>query len=361
MALLPALDTKPYHHLRNFHDRAIKLPYLCKMLEAQMTKLVNIRKEVMQTMEQSMDEIIAKYLKPVEGMWQPADLLPVSYEPQFLDDIREIQEQARELDYDLLTVLIGDTVTEEALPTYEAWLMNIEGVDQLNPNGWTKWVRAWTAEENRHGDLLNKYLYLTGRVNMREMEVSTHHLINDGFDIQTAGDPYKSFVYTSFQELATNISHRRVGTLCKKAGNAVLAKICGLIAADEARHANAYSDFVKRIFEIDPSEMMLAFEHMMKKKIVMPAHFLRETGGRIGDLFTHFSDAAQRTMVYTTHDYINILKDLLKDWEIENIKGINDQAERAREYLVALPARLERIADRMDVPKKQYNFRWLAV
>jgi acyl-[acyl-carrier-protein] desaturase len=24
----------------------------------------------------------------------------------------------------------------------------------------------WTSEENRHGDLLNKYLYLSGRVNM---------------------------------------------------------------------------------------------------------------------------------------------------------------------------------------------------
>lgn len=25
----------------------------------------------------------------------------------------------------------------------------------------------WIAEENRHGDVLNQYLYLTGRVNMR--------------------------------------------------------------------------------------------------------------------------------------------------------------------------------------------------
>jgi acyl-[acyl-carrier-protein] desaturase len=26
------------------------------------------------------------------------------------------------------------------------------------------------GEENRHGDLLNKYLYLSGRVNMRELK-----------------------------------------------------------------------------------------------------------------------------------------------------------------------------------------------
>ena len=150
------------------------------MFEAHMTKLVNIRKEVMQSMEKSMDDIIDKYLKPVETMWQPADLLPASNSPEFFDAIKEIQEQAQELDYDLLTVLIGDTVTEEALPTYESWLMQIDGIDQANANGWSKWIRAWTAEENRHGDVLNKYLYLSGRVNMREIEKTTQYLIADG-------------------------------------------------------------------------------------------------------------------------------------------------------------------------------------
>ena len=32
---------------------------------------------------------------------------------------------------------------------------------------WGIWTRAWTAEENRHGDLMNKYAYLSGRVDMR--------------------------------------------------------------------------------------------------------------------------------------------------------------------------------------------------
>lgn len=321
--------------------------------------LSNIRLEVMQTIEKSMDGLLAKYLKPIEKIWQPADLLPDSTKPEFIEQIHEIQETAKELDYDLLAVLIGDTITEEALPTYEAWLMDVEGVNQQEKNGWSKWVRAWTAEENRHGDLLNKYLYLSGRVNMKEMEISTHHLIHDGFDLQTSRDPYKSFVYTSFQEIATNISHRRVATLAKKAGNDLLAKICGMIASDEARHATAYKNFVKRIFEIDPSEIMIAFEDMMKKKIVMPAHFLRETGGRIGELFNHFSDAAQRTMVYTTQDYVDILKSLLKEWDIEHVVGINDKAEQARDYLMALPDRLERISERIKVPQKQYEFKWI--
>lgn len=308
-----------------------------------------------------MDELLTKYLRPIEKMWQPADMLPDARDESFFEEIRELQGTAEEMDYDLLAVLIGDTVTEEALPTYEAWLMDLEGVDQENKKGWSNWVRAWTAEENRHGDLLNKYLYLSGRVNMREMETSTQHLINDGFDIQTSRDPYKSFVYTSFQELATNISHRRVATLAKKAGNHLLAKICGVIASDEARHATAYKNFVKRIFEIDPSEIMIAFEDMMKKKIVMPAHFMRESGEKIGELFTHFSDAAQRTMVYTTQDYVGILRSLLKEWDIENITDINATAEQARDYLMALPDRLQRISERIKVPEKQYEFKWIGV
>jgi acyl-[acyl-carrier-protein] desaturase len=78
--------------------------------------------------------------------------------------------------------LVGDTITEEALPTYESWLMDVEGIDNVERNGWSKWIRQWTSEENR-GDLLNKYLYLSGRVNMREVEMTTQHLISDGFDI----------------------------------------------------------------------------------------------------------------------------------------------------------------------------------
>lgn len=326
-------------------------------------KLHDLRLEVMDTIGKSMDDLLAKYLKPIESNWQPADLLPDARNPKFIAEINEIQELAKEMDYDLLTVLIGDTITEEALPTYETWLMDIEGINQQynenNPNGWSKWIRGWTAEENRHGDLLNKYLFLCGRVDMREMEVTTQHLINDGFDIGTGRNPYKNFVYTSFQELATNISHRRVASLVKKTGNTLLAKINGIIAADEARHASAYSDFVKRIFELDPSQMMTSFEDMMRKKIVMPAHFMRQSGDKVGELWSHFSDAAQRTKVYTAQDYINILSSLIKDWDIDKITDLNEAGEKARDYIMALPNRLQNITNRMQEPEKEFEFKWI--
>ncbi len=316
------------------------------------------RMEVMDFVGKDIESITGEYLKPIETNWQASELLPLTSDITFVADLKSIQEQASSHSYDLMAVLVADTITEEALPTYESWLSSVVGVDQQNNNGWMKWLRGWTSEENRHGDVLNRYLYLCGRINMKEFEASTQFLIADGFNNGAGTDPYKNFIYTSFQELATNISHRRVATLAKKDGNNLLSKICGLVAADEARHARAYMNFVDRIFALDPNEMMLAFEHMMRQKILMPAQCMRELGGKL-NTFANFSDAATRLEVYTSMDYIDILKDLVVDWNIDSIKGLKENGEKARDYIMALPDRLTRIAERAAVPKVEHTFGWI--
>ena len=324
--------------------------------------LMNIKQnkiEVMNFLGKEIDLVIKDYLKDIDTNWQPSDFLPDSSLEQFSEEIKELQLQCKELPYDYMAVLVGDVITEEALPTYESWLMDLEGVSKEEPQGWAKWVRMWTAEENRHGDLLNKFLYLSGRINMRKMEISTQYLIADGFDIGTGRDPYKNFIYTSFQELATNISHRRTASLAKKHGSNQLSKICGVIASDEARHAKAYKSFVAKILQIDPNEMMLAFETMMRKKIVMPAHFLRQAGEQIGTTFSHFSDAAQRLGVYTSWDYTNILESLIVEWNIGNILNLNEQGEKARDYLMKLPERFRKVAERSIKAPLEYEFNWI--
>jgi acyl-[acyl-carrier-protein] desaturase len=321
----------------------------------------NIRLEVMQAIEPQVDGFMNDFLVAPEKIWQPTDFLPNSQADTFFDELEQIREESKELGYDFWVTLVADTITEEALPTYESWLMDVEGIDQHSgkDNGWSKWVRAWTAEENRHGDVLNKYLYLSGRVNMREIEITTQHLIADGFDIGTDRDPYKNFVYTTFQELATNISHKRVGKMAKKKGNTLLGKMCTIIAGDEMRHHLAYREFVKTILGQDPNGMILAFADMMKKKIVMPAHFLRESGGEISTAFELFSNCAQRLGVYTAQDYIDILKKLNDYWDIGSIGQLSAQAEKARDYLMKLPDRLQRISERMVFEQDQYKFKWV--
>lgn len=320
----------------------------------------NVRKEVMMELEKDVATTFNEFLIPPEEIWQPTDFLPNPQSENFLEDIKEIRVLSKELSDDFWISLVGDMITEEALPTYESWLLDLDGVNQHGEeNGWVSWIRRWTAEENRHGDVLNKYIYLSGRVNMREVEITIQHLISDGFDIGTSRDPYKTFVYTSFQELATYISHNNVAKLARKAAMKGLAKMSKIIAGDEMRHHRAYIAFVKKIFEIDPSEMMLAFCHMMKHKITMPAMYLRESFEAKSTLFDRFSDIAQRAGVYTAFDYIDILKKLNKAWDIGNIKGLTPLAEKARDYLMRLPERMERIASRVVVPDTPYKFKWM--
>ena len=320
----------------------------------------NVRKEVMLTLEKDIETTFGKFLISPEEIWQPTDFLPNPQSDSFIDEVKEIRELSKELDDDFWISLVGDMITEEALPTYESWLLDLDGVDQHGEEkGWSSWIRRWTAEENRHGDVLNKYIYLSGRVNMREVEITTQHLVADGFDIGTARDPYKTFVYTSFQELATYVSHNNVAKIARKAGMKGLAKMSKIIAGDEMRHHLAYVEFIRQIFAVDPSEMMIAFCDMMKHKIEMPAMYLRESYEKKASLFDRFSDVAQRSGVYSAFDYIDILEKLNKAWAIDQFTGLTPEADKARTYLMRLPDRMRRIANRIVVPDTDYKSKWM--
>ncbi|HZJ21603.1 MAG TPA: acyl-ACP desaturase, partial [Pricia sp.] len=59
------------------------------------------------------------------------------------------------------------------------------------------------------------------------------------------------------------------------------------------------------------------------------------------------------------HDYVDILRKLNSYWEIDKVRSLNDEAEKARDYLIRLPERLERISERMKFPEDQYRFKWV--
>jgi acyl-[acyl-carrier-protein] desaturase len=295
----------------------------------------------------------------VNESWQPSDFLPDPTSPDFREQHESFRERAKALPDSLLVVLVGDMITEEALPSYQTWLNRLKGVtDETGMGGgaWAQWSRGWTAEENRHGDLLNRYLFLSGRVNMRAVETTIHHLIRAGFNPQTENDPYLGFIYTSFQERATKISHRNVSTLAKKEGEGALHKICGIIAGDEARHESAYKLFMTRIFEVDPLGAIQSFATMMKRKIAMPAGAMHD--GVDDQLFAKFSTIAQKIGVYTVKDYAEIIRDLVRHWNIEGLRGLSGVGAQAQDYLCNLSARYEKLAERV-VPHRQVSFSWI--
>ena len=132
------------------------------------------KREVIASMEDFVKDQL-QLLKSVDDSWQPDDYLPDMTGEGWEDNIREFRTQAEALPDEVLVVLVGDMVTEEALPTYQTLLNSFEGVSDAtgtDESAWAQWSRGWTAEENRHGDLLNKYLFLTGRVDMRTVEIT---------------------------------------------------------------------------------------------------------------------------------------------------------------------------------------------
>lgn len=308
------------------------------------------RLEVMNHVERFVSEKLSVFLRDPEVNWQPSDYTPDLSSEEGFEALRELREEAERLPEEALVILVGDMITEEALPSYSSWISTLEGVGVMGEpqTAWGAWNRAWCGEENRHGDLLNRWLYLSGRVNMREVEISIQHLIRDGGDTGNDNDPYRTFVYTSFQEIATRISHLNVGKIARSVGAEKLYQLSAKIAGDEQRHARAYKYFIAKIMEVDTNEALLAFHDMMKKKITMPAMYMRERGGQIGDTFKKFEAVATRSGVYTGWDYVTILEDLLKDWDIAHLSGLSPAAAKAQDYLCGLPARYRKLLSRMQ-------------
>jgi len=301
----------------------------------------------------SLNKNNSQLLETGDKAWQPQDYLPDLTQDDFEEQIRDFRGQASCVPDDVLVVLIGDMVTEEALPTYQTLLNTFEGCDDptgTTDSAWARWSRGWTSEENRHGDLLNKYLYLGGRCDMRSIEVTIQHLITSGFNPGAQKDPYRGFVYTSFQERATKISHGNVGKLAREKGDKNLSKICAIIAGDEGRHEKAYQTFVTEILKRDPDGLIKVFGDMMRGQIVMPAELM--TDGKDAQLYENFSAVAQRLGVYTAIDYANIIDHLIKTWDLENITGISSESEKERDYLCRLPTRYRKLAERSMNKKK---------
>lgn len=278
-----------------------------------------------------------RFLKEPDALWYPSDFSNFN------------NQQAKQVRPAVLTVLVGNTLTEEALPTYMAWLIRMPeindktGVDQ---HPWAIWTRRWTAEEDRHGAVLSRYLVNHPIVDMGAVDRSQFDLIATGFDLKTGPLPYNLLIYTSFQEKATQISHYNTGILAGKDGDLYLEEICLKIAGDEARHAMFYSTMMKHIFDADVNGALLAYQEMMKIQIAMPAERLKDRQGN--SLFEVFSKIAQKEGIYTSRDYVGLIEHYNKFWNIADRQPTTDEAKKAQEYLLGLPRRYARVVERTE-------------
>jgi acyl-[acyl-carrier-protein] desaturase len=202
---------------------------------------------------------------------------------------------------------------------------------------------------------------------MRSVEVTIQHLIGSGMDPKTENNPYLGFIYTSFQERATKISHGNTARHAAEHGDEALAKLCANVASDESRHEIAYTRIVEEFFKKDPDTTMLAFADMMKKQIVMPAHLMTDgehESLRGRNLFADFSTVAERVGVYTYKDYADIMEHLVGRWGTSQMSFTSAEAREAQEYVAALPDRIRKLGDRAAARKAKaktqpVEFSWI--
>uniref|UniRef100_A0A8I6WWG5 Acyl-[acyl-carrier-protein] desaturase n=1 Tax=Hordeum vulgare subsp. vulgare TaxID=112509 RepID=A0A8I6WWG5_HORVV len=298
--------------------------------------------EVFDQLEPWAEANVVPLLKPAEVAWQPSDLLP----------------DPASLGADGFHAACCD------IRARAACLPDAHLVLQRHRMG--ALTRGWSAEENRHGDVLNRYLFLSGRVDMPQVERTIHNLINSGMVLKAARSPYHGFIYVAFQERATSISHGNMARRAKEHGDLALARICGAIAADEKRHELAYTRIVGKLFEVDPDGAVRALAYMMRRRIVMPASLMND--GRDGDLFAHYGAVAQQAGIYTASDYRSILEHLIKQWGVEELAaaGLSDEGRRARDYVCALPQKIRMLEEKAHQrsaqkaqPIKSASFSWI--
>jgi acyl-[acyl-carrier-protein] desaturase len=206
-------------------------------------------------------------------------------------------------------------------------------------------------------------------VNGHAIETTIQRLISSGMDPKTENNPYMGFVYTSFQERATKVTHGNTARLAKNAGDETLAKLTGLIAADEGakgfgplgeyarlnqpspcpgRHEVAYQRIVEELAKRDPKGVVLALASMMRKTIVMPAHRMDdgEHEMRTGhSLFSDYAAVAESLGVYTPFDYADIMDHCITRWNVGALKvGETGEAADEQAWLMAQPERVRRLA-----------------
>ena len=111
------------------------------------------------------------------------------------------------------------------------------------------------------------------------------------------------------------------------------------VASDENLHQLFYRDLAEAAIEHDPSGMMCAIEQEVAG-FQMP-------GIGIPDFNHHASRIAGRDDDLAVHHEQILVPVVLRQWNVENVTGLDAEGEQARERLMKRLAKSERVARRV--------------
>jgi acyl-[acyl-carrier protein] desaturase len=256
--------------------------------------------------------------------WFPHQLVPYSQGRDFEPGYEWSPDDAS-LPADVRSSLFVNLLTEDNLPYYFRTIEAMFGRD----SAWGEWSRRWTAEEGRHSIVIRDYLTVTRALDPVGLERARMAQVSCG-QVPEPGTPQEGLVYVALQELATRIAHHNTGKLI---ADPVGYEVMKRVASDENRHHLFYRDLCTAALEIDPSGMVVAIEQQVRE-FEMP-------GTGIVDFETHARAIAKAGIYdFQIHHAQILVPVVLRQWGVEDLTGLDDEAEQARDALVK---RIERI------------------
>lgn len=286
--------------------------------------------ELLSQLEPVAERLMARHLEATTE-WFPHAYIPWTQAEDFPEDYEWSPEESS-LPAAVRSALFVNVLTEDNLPYYFRDIERMFGAD----GPWGEWVRRWTAEEGRHGLVLNGYLMATRSIDPFELERARMVQVQTG-EVPQPPNAAEGLAYVSLQELATRISHFNTGNLLDDpVGKAVMRRV----AADENLHYLFYRDAMQAIIDIDPSAAVIAIERQVQG-FQMP-------GTGIPGFRAHAKAIADAGIYDIAIHHDRILQPvILRDWAVESLEGLSAPAEQAREGLLAQIERIGRIAQRL--------------
>ena len=287
--------------------------------------------DVLRELEPAVEGMLERHLSTAQE-WFPHEYVPWEQGRSFTDEPWELGHSR--LSGVARTAMELNLLTEDNLPYYHLAIWETF----VGEGAWGEWVRRWTAEEGRHSIAMRDFLMVTRGVDPVELERGRMDHVSRGY--YPAGDfnALDGLVYVTLQELATRISHRNTGAITE---DPIAEALMARIALDENLHYVFYRDVTERALEIEPSETMLAI-HRQVLGFSMPG---LELPG-----FREKAISIAKAGIYDLrihHDQV-LTPVLFKKWRLEDVSGLTDEAERARDEVVQTLRKIDAAATRFE-------------
>lgn len=297
--------------------------------------------EVLADLEPDVVELMQSH-EAKRVLWFPSELLapPPDTDPDRY--VSELRERARGISLPARVALCLNTLTEEGLPHFHRLISQYLGPDSI----WSRWNNLWTAEEDRHGTILHDYTRDSRILDNPVMDRMQFEYLKAGFEPSWDKDPYRVFVYTTLQERATQVSHANTGKVASE-HEPLIGTVLSNVAKEEARHYVFYRAIFERVLVRDPNRALESASHIMPS-IDMPGINMPH--------FREMADVIRRAGIYGPRDYLRIVEEAIRFWAIDKIDGLNEMGKKAQEKILAIPARLERVADMMETRSRAKTF-----